>query len=278
MGNSPSTNLHTGCDEDSPLASTIGHPKDKDGNELPAVVFMKAGAAKLTQGASPLFYAQVCGPPGKGAMTTQWTNQTAVGCVVANGMCCGGKSQPHCMLNPDNNGGVTWDQSGIGRIKVPCGVKVTASYNTTQCKGSDDDHTVTVIGDGTTKPLKSDSSTGTIFPYAFGVSLLPGYECDGDGHIVTKIGKQRVKKCAAQPLPQRPDAPTPSASGAMSRTQVLALVFGACAVAVLLLFALAPSKKKDPLLTVDEIVQQAGVNQHLRAPTAPKISNASGKG
>lgn len=192
---------------------------------------------------------------------------TPIGCVTAQAMCCGG-TIPQCMLGRDDNDNVQNTASGIGQIRVPCGVNVVGTYGST-CNRADQ-YNARPPSDGNLSLLTGDSSQTTVYPYAFQVGLQQGFHCASDGNVRT-VDKNEIPQCGSfNPGVHAPPSPDNSDSsnnaGGLSRAQML-IILAVVLLLVIIVHKYSQKNTKKKTLSVDQIIEASGMNEKLALPT-----------
>ena len=190
------------------------------------------------------------------------------GCVTANALCCGGK-ETQCMV--DNKGKGDQAESQIGSITVPCGVEVAYSYDGT-CNFNDTPVTH-MIGSGIPKVLVCDNTTNTTCPYSYQFSLTPGYECSKDGDLVISESGQKPCVHGGSNTSWTSHGASDGMFGLSKKDLLIAIGVGG--VVVIILMYVVFNRKPTDLLTVKQIVQRAGINEHLLIPGQAKKAAAA---
>ena len=188
------------------------------------------------------------------------------GCVTANALCCGG-SDAQCMVE---NGDQT--ESQIGEIVVPCGVEVAYSYDGT-CNFTDTPVTH-MIGSGIPKVMVCDTTTNTTCPYSYQFSLAPGYECK-DGDLVIKATDKKPCVHGGSNKSFTSHGSSGGLFGLSKKDMLIALGVGG--VVVIVLMYVVFNRKPTNMLTVKQIVQRAGINEHLVIPGQVKKAATAAK-
>lgn len=247
------------CETYSCAAAPYSPASSPDGQE---VLWMLPNNADPPPGAQGWVSMPVCTQPDGTQGVIDFYGTASKGCVTANALCCGG-SETQCMV--DNKDGGNQSKSQIGHIVVPCGVEVAYSYDGT-CNFTDTPVTH-MVGSGIPKVLVCDPTTNTTCPYSYQFSLAPGYECK-DGDLV--IESTDKKPCVHGG--SNTSFTTHGASGGMfglSKKDMLIAV-GVGGVVLIILMYVVFNRKPTDLLTVKQIVQHAGINEHLVIPGEAK--------
>lgn len=274
MGSSPSKNnvpTCKHCKDHKCRASAFSPASGASGDELlwmlPNNVYPPAGVEGWK---SMKVCPQEDGAPG----ALNFRGTAGAGCVTANAMCCGGK-HTQCMVSLTDQ-----TKSSVGSITVPCGVQVKYSYDgTCDFEGTP---TTTLVGTGVPKVLVPDKNTGTVYPYSYQVSLAPGYKCENGSVVVEETGKR--PSCGNDPESFVSHGADETPAFELSKKNILVIVAVVGVLALVLVYFLTNRGPSDGLLTVEKIVQQAGVNEHLVIPdevvagaTAKKPAAAAAK-
>jgi hypothetical protein len=156
------------------------------------------------------------------------------------------------------------NESYVGQITVPVGVKVIASYNQTCTK---DARSLTIEGDGNTHTLASDEGTKSVFPYSFAVSLQKGYSCWSDGNVRTLNGHlPNVKHVKTESVVESDNIGGFTLSNKQMIT-AFALLGGVLLIAIVIL--LKGTGSTEHLLTVKQIMKAANSEDDL--PSLPPL-------
>lgn len=220
------------------------------------VLFMLPNGADAAPGAQGWKRMKVCPQPDGSKGVVDFEGTAEPGCVTAQALCCGG-SEEQCMVEADNYG-----MSKIGSITVPCGVNVSYSYDG-QCDFNQSP-SYQVVGSGVPKVLNCYTDSKVACPYSFKFSLAPGYKCE-NGSVVTEGTNQKPCQNGGSTLSFASEGSTAVATFGLSKRDLLIAVAVAAAVAIVVAYV-AFHKKPNSVLSVNQIVAQAGIDEHLVVP------------